>query len=935
LKHKQPIFTIKQQPVTRFIVLVLFCFFFQLTAHAQTNPLVISVSKPTVTATNEELVDLLLKVKNNSSAAIEATAVITVPANIELVSKPEIPFVINANDSMFIAVKIFVAKKAQSGKVHTIVFLLRDQNQATIAETRTQLRVNINRNVNLFSMVSNILLDNATDSLIIPVRISNAGNTAQKITIVTTIPAAVQDQAFHTSKQIILQPSADTLINFSKAVTRKMMSSEGFNVTITGLYENSDVLGMAYIRVQSARSNRNYRDLQSGDDFNDNTITLSSQSMFAPTQSYMLRGRGTTDLGGGKLGYNLDLTAWKNGYAPALLQNTWIDYQKNNMGIRAGNINKMLDLNLYGRGAAAFISDTANGNRYEAGYIDGNNNLLGNNFYLFPTGNAGWATFAHAAKQWQYNSFAVYQNNPAMNSRDAIFGNSINITTTKNIHYSFGANAGYTSEYTNTDSHKFGVALSAVANGTIGSISFNSSNYFSSGYYPGIQRGALNFSERITWTRPNSSLWMNVDYYSYTPKILSSAQYFLPSFGMLRAEAGIAGKVNKINFSIAPVHTRETSNAYQFGTINMTHSLNAWNVNTTLNYLITTSQYISFNAEAGTYASSFDPQQRFHLRSNAFYKRGIFSLNTTVQLGTFYMGEAANNFVSKTFSTYTLNIIPSIQQNFFRNRMRTEASIAFQSSGYAGSSWYIAGRVEYDMTSKMAVYTSINHNRYAGYGYSILEMGITRKLALPKAGDKTNSLELFVYKDINRNGIYDAGDSTASGYLLYINNDIFITSPGGDVVYKNLPVENYRLTMPVNNGWYAPERVVRLDKKTRVEIPLLRTGTLKGTVTYTKTEFSYEIGNDRSGILITATDNNNHIYKTKTGMDGRYVFYIPVGTYTITIDRNSLPAEIEPVNDNQRIQVEAGIIGILNFEMKIRSKKIETKKFVSPTLGSR
>jgi hypothetical protein len=938
LRHTNPISIIKQyyrlikkQPVYRLCLLVLLCTFFQTGVHSQTTPpLLFSVNKPAVTVANEELVDLVLKVTNTSSLAIEAIAAINVPANIELVSKPEILFVINPNDSMFIAVKIFVAKKAQSGKTHSIDFLLHDTKGTVIARTATQVRVNINRNVNLFSMVSNILLDNTTDSLIIPVRISNAGNTVQKITVVTSIPAAVQDQAFHTSRQIILQPSTDTLISFAKAVTRKMMSSDGFNVTVTGLYENSDVLGMAYIHVQSARSNRNYRDVQGGDDFNDNTITLSSQSMFAPTQSYMLRGRGTADIGGGRLGYNLDLTAWKSGYAPALLQNTWIDYQKNNMGIRAGNINKMLDLNLYGRGASVYISDTANGNRYEAGYIDGNNNLLGNGSYLFPTGNAGWGTFTHATKQWQYSSFAVYQNNPAMNSRDAIFGNSLNINSAKNIHYSFSANGGYTADYTNPDSHKFGLALSAAATGTIGSISFNSNNYFSSGYYPGIQRGALNFSERITWTRPSSSLWVNVDYYSYKPETLSAAQYFLPSFGMLRAEAGMAGKIQKLNFSIAPVHTRETSNAYQFGATNAVHSLDAWNVNTTLNYLISTNQYVSFNAEAGTYASSFDPRQRFHLRSNALYKKGIFSLNTTVQLGTFYMGEAANNFVSKTASTYTINIIPSIQQNFFRNRMRTEASIAYQNSGYAGSSWYIAARVEYDMTSKMAAYTSINHNRYAGFGYSILEMGITRKLALPKAGDKTNSLELFVYKDINRNGVYDAGDSTASGYLLYINNDIFISSPDGDVIYKNLPIENYRLTMPVNNGWYAPERTVRLDKKMRIEIPLQRTGTLKGLVTYTKTEFSYEIGNDRSGILITATDNSNHVYKTKTGMDGRYIFYIPVGTYTVTIDRTSLPAEIEPVNDNQRIQVEAASTGTLNFEMKVKSKKIEIKKFVSP-----
>ncbi|MES2332722.1 MAG: carboxypeptidase-like regulatory domain-containing protein [Bacteroidota bacterium] len=921
--------------ITRLAGIILFCFTCQANLFAQTSaPILFSVSKPTLNATNEELVDMVMKIQNKSSQPLDASASVTVAANLELVSKTETPFVLQPGDSMFIPVKIFVSKKAQSGRVYLINLFIHDKNNTVLVQARSQLRVTVQRNVNLFSMVSNILLDNTTDSLIIPVRIANAGNTAQKITMIINFPAVVQDQAFHASRQIILQPSADTLINFSKPVNRKMISSNGFNVTVTGLYENGDVAGMAYIRVQSARSNRNFRDMQGGDDYNDNTITLSSQSMFTPTQSFMLRGRGGLDLAGGKLGYNVDLTTWKAGYAPPLLQNTWIDYQKANMGIRAGNINRTLDINLSGRGASVFIDDTTSANRYEAGYIDGTNNLLGNSFnYLFPAGEAGWGVYTHYAKKWQFSSFAVYQNNPAMNSKDLIWGNNFNLVTTKNIRYTFSASAGHTSEFSNTSSHKFGMALSAGVTGTIGNISFNSANYFSSSYYPGIQRGALSFSERITWVRPTSSLWMNLDYYRYRPQILSSAQYMLPAFGMLRAEAGISGKINKLSVSAAPGYTRETSNAYQFGgTLNTMQSLSAWNVTTTLNYLIGTNQYLSVNNEVGFYSSSFDPAQRFHLRSNAVFRKGIFSLNTTLQLGTFYMGEAANNFVSKTPSTYTINIIPTVQKSFFRNKLRTEASVAYMNGGYFGSSWYLAGRVDYDVTSKTGFYASINHNRYAGYGSSIVEMGIIKRLPLPKAGAKTNSLELFVYKDLNRNGVYDATDSVAPGYMLYINNDIFMTASNGSILYKNLPADNYRLSMPVSSGWYSPERYIKLDKKTRVEIPLQRTGTVKGTISYRSNEFSYEVSNDRSGITVTATDSSNHIYKTKTGSDGRFVLYIPVGAYSLSLDRNSFPAEMEPVNDNQQVKIDPDNITVINFDMKIKSRKIETKKFVSPTI---
>lgn len=918
-------------------MVLLFSLCFGSVIFSQTDPRIsFSVSKSTISATNEELVDMVMKVVNRSPATISANALVTVPANLEVVSKNTTVFELQKGDSIFIPVKIFVGKKAQSGKLHVIGFSVVDDNKNILAETRSQLRVTVQRKVSLFTTVNNILLDNTLDSIIIPVRISNAGNTAQKITLINNYPAAVQDQAFHPALQVILQPAADTLINFSKAVNRKMLSSEGFNVTITGLYENSDVLGMAYVRVQSARSNRNYRDLQASDAFDDNTVTLSSQSMFLPTQSYMLRGRGNTDLAGGKLGYNVDLTAWKNGYAPPLLQNTYIDYKHSNMGIRAGNINRTLDLNLYGRGASAFVNDTTSKNRYEAGYLDGNTNLLGNNFNFFEPGKAGWGVFTHSAKQWQFTGFAVYQDNPGLNERDLIIGNNFSVTTAKNIHYNFSLNGGRTTESMNANDAKLGLSASAGVSGSIGEISFSSSNYFSTGYYPGIQRGAINLSERITWVRPNASFWVNMDYYNYDPQTLSAAQYTLPAFGMLRAEAGISGKIKKLNISVAPGFTRETSNAYQFnGTSGIMQSLSAWNINTTLNYLIAGNEYASVNTEAGFYSSSFDPAQRFHLRTNAILRKGIFSLNTTLQFGTFYMGEAANNFVSKVPSTYTINIIPSIQKTFLRSKLRTELSVAYMMGGYFGSSWYLAGRGEYDINRKTGVYASINHNRYAGYGSSILEMGITKKLALPRAGAKTNALELFVYMDINRNNIYDAGDSIAPSFLLYVNNDIFMTAANGTVVYKNLPVENYRVSTPVNKGWYSPDRYILLDKKMRVEVPLQRTGTVRGTIHYTKTEFSYEISNDRSGIMVVATDSSGHTFKTKTGSDGRFLLFIPVGDYTLGVDHNSFPAELEPVNDNQKIAVKPDEVTTVQFEMKVRSRKIETKKFVSPSVGSR
>ncbi len=918
------------------VVVLLFCVLLPATSVAQSlGGGSMTVSRTSINASNEELVDLMIKITNTSPIPLEGTLVVTIPAGFEIVSKQTIPVLIESKDSIFVPVKIFVSKKAASARVHTLRFILQNKYNIELAQATTQVRVSANRKASLFTMVSNILLDNNMDSVIIPVRISNAGNTTQKITVITAYPADVQDVAFHSSLQISLQAATDTLIYFAKRVTRKISNSEGFNVTVTGLYENGDLVGMAYVRVQSARSNRNYQGYTGSEFYNENSITLSSQSMFTQTQSYMLRGNGSTDLAGGKLGYNMDLTTWQNSYSPAMLRNTWIDYQKNNMGVRVGNINRYFDINLSGRGASAYIIDTGSANRYEIGYIDGNTNLLGDKYAYFPIGQAAWGTFKHAGKKWQLNSFALYEDNPALDAKNQIVGNTLSFVTPKKIYYSFSLNASRTAEYLNPDSAKFGMAASAGINGTIGRLSISSLNYFSSGYYPGIQRGAISLSEKFTWMMNSAtSIWLTMDYNRYSPKTLSAAQFVLPSFGMIRAELGIAGKAGKINLSGAPRFTQESSNAYQFANFpaDQMHSLNAWDMTGSASYPIGDNHYVSVNTEAGMYTTSFDPGQYMHMRSNLYYRKGIFSLNATVQLGTFFLGEAANNYTTKIQPRHLINIIPAIQKSFFRNTLRAEASIGYMENGFSGSSFYLSGRAEYDITRKTIFYAMANYNRYAGFGYSIIEMGITQKLQLPKATVKKHTLEVFVYKDINRNGAYDAADSAASGYLLYINDDIFISSADGSILYKNIPPGSYRLNMPASKGWYAPEQTIEVDKKSRIEIPLQQTGTIKGGISYISGEFSYDVNTSLSGISVIAMDSHGRTFTTKTGIDGNFVLYIPVGQYTISLDKASLVTELEALNNDQQVTIATAGVKVVNFQLKAKSRKIETKKFVSPGL---
>ncbi|WP_276349244.1 carboxypeptidase-like regulatory domain-containing protein [Daejeonella sp. JGW-45] len=927
-------------PVCRAAFLFLLFFFVREKANAQAgSPIVFQPTVTTISSSNEELTDFMIKIVNKQAIPLLGVMNVNLPASLDLISKNKIAVNLQPGDSTFVPVKIFITKRTASGKEHIIRFLLTDRENNALAASEIPLRVSVKRNVNMYSLLTNILLDPSSDSIKIPIRITNPGNTAQKITVINRYPSIFQDDAFHITRQFTIQPSADTIITFTKPIVKKMLSSEGFDVTFSGLYDNGDIFGMAYIRIQSARNQRAYRDESLSDSYNLNSITLSSQSMFSPNQSYLLTGRGNLELPKGMVGYNLDFTTWRNSYSPPMARSTYLSYSNQKFGITAGNINKNIDINLSGRGGSIFLNDTASNNSYEVGFIDGNANLLGNRFNTFvPSGNAGWGSFTHTGESWELATSAVYEANPVFNSRSAIVGNSFTFTKVKGLRMTASASGGYTTEYENGTTFKPSIAGGVNINGTLNKILINSQNYYSSAYYPGMRRGALSFNERITWLRENSNIWGGVDYNHYEPKTLSSFQTFMPVFSTMRVEAGMSGTIfKKLNVSVAPVYTRETNNAYKFsGLADERHSMEAWNVNNSFNFSLSDNQYVSLNTETGFYSSTFDSQKRFHFRSNLNYRRGMFNLSSTVQSGTFYIGEAANNFLRDVESPRLINIIPSFQKSFYRNKLRTELGLAFINSSLFGSSSYLTGRAEYDLTPKTSVYSAINHNRYGDYNLSILEMGITQKLTLPKVGAKDSDLEVFAYQDANQNSVFDEGDTKAAGHLLYINNVAFITGSGGLVEYKKLPYGDYRVSLTNVKGWYSPDEIIKLDqKKERLEIALKRTGTLRGTLGYSFNEFSYEINRNLQGITVIAIDEKNIRHITKTNSEGQYVFYLPIGRYTVSVDSGNLPAEVEAEKKPGDFQLNAESPQVIDFKLLVKVRKIETKKFTSPNAAPR
>ncbi|TCC96754.1 hypothetical protein [Pedobacter psychroterrae] len=903
------------------------------------NDVSINFIEKTLTGGNQELINLTVKVTNNSSKVLVATAKITHDEDLELISRASRIIRLNPGDSLFLPTKLFISNKAQSAREYLVNAVLTDTAKTTISSDICKLQVIMKKNVTFFAQVNNILLQNMTDSIKIPIRVQNQGNTTQKISLVINYPNAVETGDFEKAILLTIPAGGDTLIYSSRPVNRKMFGNEGFDITIAGLYANGELFEANYVRVQNAKSNRQFEERGMNNNRDNNSFSLGSQGLGSPNELYQLTGRGTLNLPQGNMAYNVDLTAYKNSsFSPTMLRNTYLGYEAHNMGLKAGNINKSLDLNIMGKGGEFYVADTTNDNRYEGGYVKNSVNLLGERFQnLFSSGEAAWGSFSHQTKRWNFKSGAIYQNNNFLKTTNFLIHNQFGLNG-KKFQYSGSINGGRIDHVLNGPVSNYGFAGSLDFAGSFDKLTISSTNFVSTKYYPGSRQGATNLAERIMYRGNSVSTWASVDYYNYAPASIGMLSLFNASFKTLSAEIGFSHKLfNKFTISISPNYKTETNNAIVLNSqLNSSASLQSWNVNATINIPISEHQYMSVNTQNGYYNSSMDSKKQFHTRLNANYNYRFFNLNMSVQQGSFYVGEAVNNFIEKRAKQSTVNISPTLQHTFFKGKLRAEGGFNYFSDNSFGKNMQLNCRTEYEILPKLQLFGSVNSNTYMSaigeYRSDVFEIGITKKLKGSKIGSRNGTLQVLMFKDVNQNGIYDATDSVASNFLVYVNDVAFISGKDGTINYKNLPQGEYRISVPKIKGWYAPDQKINFEKKQRIEIPLQKTGTLKGTISYDYNEFSYEIGQQKEGLAITAMGENGQSYLTRTNTDGSYIFFIPTGKYTIRINTENLPPEIENLQGDQQTEIISGEIKSVNLILNVKQRKIETKRFSSPSL---
>ena len=343
-----------------------------------------------------------------------------------------------------------------------------------------------------------------------------------------------------------------------------------------------------------------------------------------------------------------------------------------------------------------------------------------------------------------------------------------------------------------------------------------------------------------------------------------------------------------------------------------------------------------------------DSEEYFSLEMSGLFRYQTWSLTGRYNLGTFSSissQQNQNNFStpqSLRLSIQNQYLFPSKQfvlesnliysyNNIFKNH---SLGIFPQLFYFSDSGWRFGLSANYMFTSSdfSSVYdtTDIGQNQnQASIGPTVnsnlnLNFSLRKEFGVPiPFTNKTAASAKFVsFLDINGNNIKDKDEVSIQNVVVKLNKHEVITNFDGEASIKNVQQGKYKLEiLPLEklNGWFSNTKdSIFINEDGINYIPFVRGIKVYGDIIIDRQKIAVTDDKklDLSRIKISAIKGDK-IYNTLTNKNGRFEFYLPFGSYNITMDelilndrfrvtRNNLPIKLR--NDQDGVYVSFYII---------------------------
>lgn len=886
-----------------------------------------------------KIIDLVIVVENNTNENFKGKIKISTPKGFKSILGHDVMLDLQKNERRFVSLKFFVSNNADAGDAN-INLILADHYDQKINEKTVTHKVEETSLLQMIAETSQIFRNNSQDSIKIRIKVSNKGNRAQQTTVVFKIPNH-NDSSLFIEKHGTLRPQQDSMFTFRFLPSKELLKQNIFDINVTGFKDpDKEIFGTTRISVQSISNTQKFQDEQQNGfaSTTKNSITTSYRRVGDNIDMYQVLGSGGFNVPSGYIFINGNIFMMNSQTNP-VVNNTYISYRREKSEFTLGNISKLLELSLFGRGIEYSFLNSAKDKKIEVGFIEQSFSLLEKNSFL----KNGYGFYVKGILN-PYNfsrnlsSIYIFKNDPFEKAKHHLLGTEFTHSF-NNLWQTSSKLYGGISFYDQNGITKPSLALESQYSGIIKKLNLNGNIFYSSDYYPGNRRGSLQIQQNANLTVfQKHYAFINAFYTNYSPKY-----YFYNtqlSSDNIKMETGLnLAKTGSVGYSFAYQYQLEKSNSYNTFLLqnqNNHLSIKAHRIVENTNWISENRKHSAVLAlELGFAQYPNEESQQFQGKFTANYNYRKINFASQYQSGSYYLSEYAfsqlidknEKYKKLSASVYYSNILLKDKLSVTSGLSYTDDNIYGRSpSAFCNLKWHTR-LYEFFVNSSIYNYSSANIRN----NIFTIEAGVTLNLQKTTLSTKKKSdIYAFAFHDNNNNNIFDSDEKTASGYLININNIAFKTDSEGKISYKNVPFGKYRLKQSVQEGWYYDDQMLDVNQYTlEIAIPLHQNGTVAGHVKYQfDNKTAVDFNPRANGIIFNIYKDNILVETVNTDDDGEFISFLPTGNYTVSLNISTLPQNTYCETELAAFSIKAGELYTLpEFVIKVKEKKIHSKKF--------
>ncbi len=197
---------------------------------------------------------------------------------------------------------------------------------------------------------------------------------------------------------------------------------------------------------------------------------------------------------------------------------------------------------------------------------------------------------------------------------------------------------------------------------------------------------------------------------------------------------------------------------------------------------------------------------------------------------------------------------------------------------------------------------------------------------------KYHTVKIFLFKDVNNDGIWEQYEDPIVGQTISINGNLFVSDENGMITYKNVEDGIYKADMGYNSkvkGWTPSAgniQKIEIDGDNAMEhIAFRKSRVLDGSLKViidSNSGLKFSPGS----IKVTVTTSGSETYTTLTDEDGNFSFNLPEGNYTVSISPASFDEYFRPTEFSKNVDLTNNTSKKVFFEIRQKRRQINIKK---------